>query len=122
VFWVCRYCYIHKYINAGRSGVFPAAATIQAARHLCELQPGYSHQLPGKPRSVVNEGSIRSLFKSGVLVPHEVANELSNFNIQRFRLAAVGWLVDNNYPLSEFEKPAFRDMIATANPEAEAAL
>jgi hypothetical protein len=55
-------------------------------------------------------------------VPQEVANELSNFNIQRFRLAAVGWLVDNNHPLSEFEKPAFRDMIATANPEAEAAL
>jgi hypothetical protein len=55
-------------------------------------------------------------------VPQDVANELGNFNIQRFRLAAVGWLVDNNHPLSEFEKPAFRDMIAMANPEAEAAL
>ncbi|KAI1676349.1 hypothetical protein KJE20_14078, partial [Pyrenophora tritici-repentis] len=106
VFWVCRYCHIHKYIDAGRGGVFPAAATTQAARHLCELRPGHSHQLPSKPRSVVNEGSIRSLFKSKVPVPQEVANELGNFNIQRFRLAA----------------PAFRDMIAIANPEAEAAL
>lgn len=122
VFWVCRYCHIHKYIDAGRGGVFPAAATTQAARHLCELRPGHIHQLPSKPRSVVNEGSIRSLFKSKVPVPQEVANELGNFNIQRFRLAAVGWLVDNNHPLSEFEKPAFRDMIAMANPEAEAAL
>lgn len=122
VFWVCRYCHIHKYIDAGRGGVFPAAATAQAARHLCELRPGHSHQLPGKPRSVVNEGSIRSLFKSGVPVSQEVANELGHFDIQRFRLAAVGWLVDNNHPLSEFEKPAFRDMIAMANPEAEAAL
>lgn len=55
-------------------------------------------------------------------MPQQVANELGNFNIQRFRLAAVGWLVDNNHPLSEFKEPAFRDMIAMANPEAEAAL
>ncbi|KAJ6191995.1 hypothetical protein J3E72DRAFT_204816, partial [Bipolaris maydis] len=41
VFWVCRYCHIHKYIDAGRGGVFPAAATTQAARHLCELRPGH---------------------------------------------------------------------------------
>jgi hypothetical protein len=55
-------------------------------------------------------------------VPQEVANELGNFNIRRFMLAAVGWFVDNNHPLSEFEKPAFRDRIAMVNPEAEAAL
>ena len=55
-------------------------------------------------------------------MPQDVANELSNFSIQRFRLAAVGWLVDNNHPLSEFEKPAFRHMIAMANPEAEVAI
>jgi hypothetical protein len=55
-------------------------------------------------------------------VPQEVANKLGNFNIQRFRLAAVGWLVNNNNPISEFEKPAFRDMITMVNPEAEEAL
>jgi hypothetical protein len=55
-------------------------------------------------------------------VPQEFANKLGNFNIQRFRLAAVGWFVQNNHPLSKFEKPVFRDMIAMANPEAEAAL
>jgi hypothetical protein len=62
------------------------------------------------------------MFNAGNTVSQAVANELSNFNIQRFRLAAVGWLVDNNHPLSEFEKPAFRDMIAAANPQAEEAL
>jgi hypothetical protein len=44
---------------------------------------------------------------TSVLVPQVVANELSNFNIQRFRLAAVKWLVDNNYSISKFEKLAF---------------
>jgi hypothetical protein len=62
------------------------------------------------------------MFDAGIAVSQAVANELSNFSIQRFRLAAVGWLVDNNHPISEFEKPAFRSMIAAANPQAEAAL
>jgi hypothetical protein len=44
---------------------------------------------------------------TSVLVPQVVANELSNFNIQRFRLAAVKWLVDNNHSISKFEKLAF---------------
>jgi hypothetical protein len=30
------------------------------------------------------------MLKAGVSVPQAIANELSNFNIQRFRLAAVG--------------------------------
>jgi hypothetical protein len=37
-------------------------------------------------------------------------------------MAAVSWLVQNNYLLSEFESPAFRRLIAAANPQAEAAL
>jgi hypothetical protein len=51
-----------------------------------------------------------------------VANKLSSFNIHRFRLAAVRWLIENNHPLSEFEKPAFRRLIRLANPLAEDAL
>ena len=62
------------------------------------------------------------MVKAGVSVSQAVANELAGFNLQQFRLAAVGWLVDNNHPISEFEKPAFRDMISAANPEAEGAL
>jgi hypothetical protein len=47
---------------------------------------------------------------------------MGGFNVQRFRLAAVLWLVVNNNPLREFETPAFCAMIEFANPEAAAAL
>ncbi|KAG9384540.1 Dimer-Tnp-hAT domain containing protein [Pyrenophora tritici-repentis] len=53
---------------------------------------------------------------------HAVANELTNFNIQEFRLAAVTWLVENNLPLSQFESSSFRNMIQLASVEAERAL
>ncbi|KAF7445679.1 hypothetical protein PtrM4_054120 [Pyrenophora tritici-repentis] len=55
-------------------------------------------------------------------VSQTAANELLGFNTQRFRMEAVSWLVENNHPLSEFESPAFRRLIAAANPQAEAAL
>ncbi|KAK1917077.1 hypothetical protein P3342_001659 [Pyrenophora teres f. teres] len=47
---------------------------------------------------------------------------INGFSKQRFRFAAVDWLVANNHPISEFETPAFRRLIAIANPLAEAAL
>jgi hypothetical protein len=50
------------------------------------------------------------------------ANKLFGFNTQRFQMAAVSWLVENNHPLSEFESPAFRRLITAANPQAETAL
>jgi hypothetical protein len=62
------------------------------------------------------------MLKAGIPVSQAVANELGGFNNQLFRLAAVGWLVDNNHPLSKFEKPAFRDMLAATSLQAEAAL
>jgi hypothetical protein len=34
----------------------------------------------------------------------------------------VRWLVENNHPLREFETPAFQQLIAAANPDAERAL
>jgi hypothetical protein len=55
-------------------------------------------------------------------VSQAVANELSSFNIQLFRQAAVEWLIANNHPLSEFEQPAFRKLIGLADPLAEDAL
>jgi hypothetical protein len=55
-------------------------------------------------------------------VSQKVANELAGFNTQRFRLAAVSWLVENNHPLSEFETPAFRRLLEASNLLAERAL
>ncbi|KAA8615108.1 hypothetical protein PtrSN002B_011378 [Pyrenophora tritici-repentis] len=120
-YFICKFCHIHKYIDAGLAGVYPSAATTAAARHLCENRPGHSHTPPGKLR-VACDSPLRRMLMTGVSVPQVVANELSNFNVQRFRLAAVAWLVDNNQSISEFEKSAFREMIAAANPQAEAAL
>jgi hypothetical protein len=34
----------------------------------------------------------------------------------------VHWLLENNHPLREFETPAFRELIASINPLAEANL
>jgi hypothetical protein len=66
---------------------------------------------------------LRRALKDGKLpVLQAVANEFSSFNTQRFRLAAVGWLVENNHPLSKFKSLAFRQLIAIASLEAEAAL
>jgi hypothetical protein len=62
------------------------------------------------------------MLAAGVEVEQSAANAIGNFNVQRFRLAAVLWLVNNNHPLREFETPAFQSMIEFANPEAKAAL
>jgi len=117
VHFVCKFCHVHKYIAAGLPGVYLAAATTGAARHLEDMRPSHGHLRPGRAREGQQASPLRRMFNSGITVSQAIANELSNFNIQRFRLAAVGWLVDNNHPLSEFEKPAFRDMIAAANPQ-----
>jgi hypothetical protein len=44
------------------------------------------------------------------------------FDCQVFRYAAVAWLVDGNHPLSGFRKPAFRQMLKSANVAAAVAL
>ena len=62
------------------------------------------------------------MLKGGFSVSQRVANEIGNFDVQSFRIAAVSWLVDNNLALCQFEDPAFRRMIQFANPEAERAL
>jgi hypothetical protein len=115
VYFVCRYCHTHKF---QRTHIYPTAA----GRHLREQRPGHGHVAPGKPRVAIYETPLRRMLKAGIPVSQAVVNELGGFNNQRFRLAAVGWLVDNNHLLSAFEKPAFRDMLAAANPQAEAAL
>jgi hypothetical protein len=96
---------------------------LAAARHLEERKTSHSHRAPGKLAIVERKSFIQRVFINGkIKVSQEVANELSSFNTHRFRLAAVSWLVNNNYPLSKFKTPAFRNIIALANLEAEAAL
>ena len=125
IYWVCHWCFQHRATDTGR-GIFSTTSSISAAaRHLAEKRTGHNIKKLGAPPSdeELEQQSIYHALKAGKLpVSQAVANKLAGFNIQRFRLAAVGWLVDNNYSLSEFEKPAFRALIKAANPVAEDAL
>jgi hypothetical protein len=124
VFFVCRYCHEHKIIDCGGAGIYETTkAPSSAARHLEEKRRGHGYRAPNKATVVAQESVLRHVLKDGkIRVSQAVANKLSGFNTQRFRLAAVGWLVENNHPLSEFKSLAFRRLIAMASPEAEAAL
>ncbi|KAK1912669.1 hypothetical protein P3342_004605 [Pyrenophora teres f. teres] len=84
-----------------------------------DAKPGHRLVAPGKTpvASVYN-----ALTTARVPISQAVANQINGFSKQRFRFAAVDWLVANNHPISEFETPAFRRLIAIANPLAEAAL
>ncbi|KAG9382302.1 hypothetical protein A1F94_006223 [Pyrenophora tritici-repentis] len=92
VWFVCKYCHIHKVIDTGGSGVFDGS------------------------------NSLRQTLETGVAVSQEAANAMGNFNIQQFREVAVFCLLDNNLPMELLARPSFREMISLANPEAEAAL
>ncbi|KAG9382288.1 Dimer-Tnp-hAT domain containing protein [Pyrenophora tritici-repentis] len=92
------------------------------ARHLGEDKKGHGLKPPSKRTTVAprKETLLERALQKGC--SQAVANELTNFNIQEFRLAAVTWLVENNLPLSQFESSSFRNMIQLASVEAERAL
>jgi hypothetical protein len=124
LFFVCRYCHERKIIDAGGGGIYKTTRSTSTSQRHCENQKcGHGHQAPDRlPVAAVAKESFLRRVLAGGKVSQEVANKLSGFNTQRFRLAAVSWLVENNHPLSEFESPALRQLIAMANLEAESAL
>jgi hypothetical protein len=123
IYWVCHYCYHHKFTDIGRGIYYTTGAISATLRHLAENKIGHNIVAPGKTAISTPAAGVYSALLAGKLpVSQAVANQLSGFNIQSFRLAAVGWLIENNHPLSEFESPAFRKLIALANPLAEDAL
>jgi hypothetical protein len=100
-------------------------STTAAITHMAQNRVGHRLNRQGQlARAALPRGqtSLRLLNDSRVAVSQEVANQIGNFDVQGFRYAAVSWLVDNNHALREFETPAFREMIAYANPEAAEAL
>jgi hypothetical protein len=124
IFLVCCDCHEHKLMKCGACGIYETTKVpLSAARHLKEKRRGHGYTAPNKLTIVSQESVLGRVLKDGkICVSQAVANEFSGFNTQRFRLAAVGWLVENNHPLSEFKSLAFRRLIAMASPEAEAAL
>ncbi|KAG9378326.1 Dimer-Tnp-hAT domain containing protein [Pyrenophora tritici-repentis] len=122
--------YSHSYRIALRSnfttvgrGIHDVSQSPSApARHLGEDKKGHGLKPPSKRTTVAprKETLLERALQKGC--SQAVANELTNFNIQEFRLAAVTWLVENNLPLSQFESSSFRNMIQLASVEAERAL
>lgn len=121
-FFVCKYCHQRKLL---RSYPDVTKSTSNAIGHLSMKLPGHNFDRKGnvsKPQLGPGQTTLAVMIEAGLGVPQDIANSLGNFNVQRFRYAAVAWLVDNNHPLREFETPAFRQMIEFANPEAADAL
>ncbi|RYN15529.1 hypothetical protein AA0113_g12768 [Alternaria arborescens] len=123
-FWICRHCYKHQRFE-GKQALEVTLSTTAAITHMAQNRVGHRLNRQGQlAKAALPRGqtSLRLLSDSGVAVSQEVANQIGNFDVQGFRYAAVSWLVDNNHALREFETPAFREMIAYANPEAAEAL
>ncbi|KAI1522449.1 Dimer-Tnp-hAT domain containing protein, partial [Pyrenophora tritici-repentis] len=125
IWFVCKYCHIHKIIDAGGGGLFNITqATTSAATHLSQPKRGHNLTKDGPKSTPRAQGqlSLRQAFDAGLEMPQPTANALGNFDAQCFRVATVMWLVNQNHPVSELTAPGFREMIRFANPEAEAAL
>jgi hypothetical protein len=119
LFWVCHAC--HRIGKLEGAVLDTTTATSSAQSHLLK-----KHRIDATGKVAIKlaagQKTLSMLAGSGVLVSQAVANEIGHFDVQEFRLAAVGWLVDCNIPLRQFEEPAFRRMIEFANPEAARAL
>jgi hypothetical protein len=124
IWFICRWCHQHKAIDLGGAGTYDiTAATSAAGKHLGLDKPGHNHLEHGPEQPL--EGGARTIAQvvaEGVKVSQGVANAMGGFDQQRFRQAAVMWLIDNNHPLREFNSPSFREMIELANPVAAQAL
>jgi hypothetical protein len=122
-YFICRYCFQHRALDINGGVVEVTKATSSASAHLALNKPGHRISKTGTI-SHREEGqlTIAMAVACGVDVSQSAANALGNFDVQRFRLSAIQWLVDNNPPRSVFKSSSFRSMMGFANPEAEAAL
>jgi hypothetical protein len=124
VWFVCRYCHSHKVFGGGLYDI--TRATSAAATHLRKAARGHglSNDFDVKNSIAYGPGqlSLQQAIDGGVELSQEAVNVFGYFNVQKFRLAFVLWLVDNNMPMEIIARQSTRDMIKFANPEAESAL
>ncbi|KAG9375894.1 hypothetical protein A1F94_013638 [Pyrenophora tritici-repentis] len=119
IFWLCHICHKRKAATTGFAETTEATST--AARHL-NRDYRITNASEQPPQQLLRgQKSLEIMLKGGFGVSQRVANEIGNFDVQSFRIAAISWLVDNNLALCQFEDPAFRMMIHFTNPEAEQA-
>ena len=122
-YFICRYCFQHRALDINGGIAEVTKATSSASAHLALNKPGHRISKTGTiPHREEGQLTIAMAVARGVDVSQSAANALGNFDVQRFRLSAIQWLVDNNLPISVFESSSFRSMMGFANPEAEAAL
>jgi hypothetical protein len=97
-------------------------STSGAIKHIAINRAGHQRNAKGEPVRLSRQSSLRFTVNSGLKLTQDLANSMGNFDVHGFQYTAVTWLVNNNHPLREFETPAFKEMIAYANPEAAEAL
>ena len=119
IFWACHICQRNKRLNHAVLETTTATSSVQShlrRRHQIDSSGHMTTRLPAGQRT------LSMLAGSGVLVSQRIANEIGQFDVQAFRLAAVHWLVDCNIPLRLFEEPTFRRLMEFSKPDAERAL
>jgi hypothetical protein len=124
IWFVCRWCHNRNRIQQGGAGAYDVTlATSAAGKHLGLDIAGHGLTKNGPKKPLIGATkSIMQVVAEGVQVPQEVVTAMGSFDQQRFRMAAVMWLVEGNHPLRELGSPYFREMIELANPAAVEAL
>ncbi|KAI1663810.1 hypothetical protein L13192_12207 [Pyrenophora tritici-repentis] len=68
LYFVCRYCHEHKYIDASRGGIFETTRSPSAAaRHLEERRSSHSYYAPRKAPVAVQKSFLRRVLKDSTI-------------------------------------------------------
>jgi hypothetical protein len=89
IFWVCKYCHIHK---APSVLIDCSKATSSAAAHLRQNLKGYNLCSTGiitPSKRLSGQLSLREALSNRIEVSQAAANAIGNFSVQRFRYALV---------------------------------
>ncbi|KAF7449964.1 hypothetical protein A1F94_013213 [Pyrenophora tritici-repentis] len=92
LYFVCRYCHEHKYIDAGRGGIFETTRSPSAAaRHLEERRSSHSYYAPRKaPVATSHNSVLRYVVRLYDYLKPRVVEELSQA-ISKIHLSFDGW-------------------------------
>ncbi|KAG9378445.1 hypothetical protein A1F94_011561 [Pyrenophora tritici-repentis] len=104
IWFVCKYCHVHKTIDAGRGynlSSHPSQPT--------KAWPQPYERWPKVSAESSRPAVVAASFDAGLDVQQNTANAFGNFDVEGFRTATVMWLVNRNHPLSELTTPDFRD-------------
>lgn len=122
IYWECAYCH-QRSIPGGRFDI--TTATSASKRHLAENKTGHGYDKHGEItfETKKRKATVLELLHDRHTISQGLANDfIGGFNAKRFKQSVIEWITANNHPLREVETPAFRSMIAAANPDAESCI